>query len=86
MPRLQFTRDEWVEKTPPAMISNSIFDDTDKKELRQEIKRWWQALAEHLDKVVSPFPSSYSPDLNPPAGGRVYCIHSTEKSTSFALR
>jgi hypothetical protein len=74
------------ESTPPAMTSNTIIDDTDKKELRQEIKRWWQAVAEHLDKVVSPFPSSYSPGLNLPAGGRVYRIHSTEKSTSFALR
>jgi 1-phosphatidylinositol-3-phosphate 5-kinase len=55
MPRLQFMRDGWVEKTPPAMTSNTMIDDTDKKELRQEIKHWWQAIAEHLDKVVSFF-------------------------------
>lgn len=53
MPRLQFTRDGWVEKMPLAMACNSMIDDTDKKELRQEIKHWWQAVAEHLDKVVS---------------------------------
>ena len=79
-------RDGWVEKAPPAMTSNTIIDDTDKKELRQEIKRWWQGVAEHLDKVVSSFPSSYSLGLNPPAGGRVYRIHSTKKSTSLAFR
>lgn len=79
-------RDEWVEKMLPSMTSNTIIDDTDKKELRQEIKRWWQAVAEHLDKVVSPFPSPYSSGLNLPAGGRVYRIGSTENSTSFTLR
>lgn len=53
MPRLQFTRDGWVEKMPLAMACNSMINDTDKKELRQEIKHWWQAVADHLDKVVS---------------------------------
>ena len=41
-----------MEKMPLAMACNSMIDDTDKKELRQEIKHWWQAVAEHLDKVV----------------------------------
>ena len=54
MPRLQFTKIGWVEKAPPATASNTTTDDADKKELRQEIKQWWQAVAEHLDKVVSP--------------------------------
>jgi hypothetical protein len=52
MPRLQFTKGGWVEKTPPPATSNPLVDDTEKKELRQEIKYWWQAVAEHLDKVV----------------------------------
>ena len=55
MPRLHFTRDGWVEKALPAMTSNTIVDDMDKKELRQEIKRWWQAVAEHLDKSGQSF-------------------------------
>ena len=61
MPRLQFTKGGGVEKTSQAAAPNSGFDDTDKKELRQEIKCWWQAIAEHLDKVVcflsSPLPA-----------------------------
>lgn len=52
MPRLHFMRDGWVEKMPLMMACNTIIEDVDKKELRQEIKHWWQAIAEHLDKVV----------------------------------
>ena len=54
MPRLQFTKGGWVEKEklPQATSKNQAADDLDKKELKQEIKRWWQAVAEHLDKVV----------------------------------
>jgi hypothetical protein len=60
MPRLQFTKAGWVEKPPPAATtSSSLVDDADKKELRLEIKYWWQALAEHLDKVVCLFPFIY---------------------------
>ncbi|KAI0299986.1 hypothetical protein B0F90DRAFT_1810525 [Multifurca ochricompacta] len=45
LPRLQFTKgDGAVDDT-----------DTEKKELRQEIKHWWQAVAEHLDKVEAEF-------------------------------
>lgn len=89
-PRLQFTRDEWVEKPPPAMTSNNMIDDTDKKELRQEIKHWWQAVAEHLDKVVCPFSWSYSPYLKISAGVRVHRHNNPspqpKESTPFALR
>jgi hypothetical protein len=88
MPRLQFTRDGRVEKSPPAMASNTMNDDTDKKELRQEIKNWWQAVAEHLDEVVGPFSCFYSPCLNLLAGGRVHRheIYLREEPTSFSLR
>ncbi len=80
-------RDGWVEKMPPAMTSNTIIDDTDKKELRQEIKQWWQVVAEHLDKVVSLLLSCfYLPDLNLLSGGGVYRNLSPEESTPFALR
>jgi 1-phosphatidylinositol-3-phosphate 5-kinase len=58
MPRLQFTKGGWMEKPPPTTASNTMVDDADKKELRQEIKYWWQAVAEHLDKVVSLFSRS----------------------------
>ena len=77
MPRLQFTKGGWVEKEklPQATSKNQAADDLDKKELKQEIKRWWQAVAEHLDKVVcffsSPFPSvpkSFHRKPSSPAG------------------
>jgi hypothetical protein len=55
MLRIQFTRDRWVEKMPLLMACNTMIDDVDKKELRQEIKRWRQTVAGHLDKVVGPF-------------------------------
>jgi 1-phosphatidylinositol-3-phosphate 5-kinase len=87
MPRLQFTRDGRVERTPAAVASNTMIDDTDKKELRQEIKHWWQAVAEHLDKVVSPFSSSYLLYLNLLSGGRVHRHNSPlpKESTPFTL-
>ncbi|KAH9028723.1 hypothetical protein EDB84DRAFT_1563020 [Lactarius hengduanensis] len=55
MPKLQFTKGGWVEKNPQATAPNPAPDDPDKKELRQEIKYWWQAVAEHLDKVEVEF-------------------------------
>ncbi|KAI9439217.1 hypothetical protein H4582DRAFT_2119766 [Lactarius indigo] len=55
MPRLQFTKGGWVERSPQATAPNPAADDADKKELRQEIKYWWQAVAEHLDKVEAEF-------------------------------
>ncbi|KAH8985256.1 hypothetical protein EDB86DRAFT_3105782 [Lactarius hatsudake] len=55
MPKLQFTKGGWVEKSPQATAPNPAPDDPDKKELRQEIKYWWQAVAEHLDKVEAEF-------------------------------
>ncbi|KAH9172442.1 hypothetical protein EDB89DRAFT_2095957 [Lactarius sanguifluus] len=55
MPKLQFTKGGWVEKNPQATAPNPAPDDPDKKELRQEIKYWWQAVAEHLDKVEAEF-------------------------------
>src|SRR5712672_3104979 len=88
MARLQFTKGGWVEKAPPVAVSNTAIDDTDKKELRQEIKYWWQAVAEHLDKVVSLFSHFYSWYLNLFAGGPV-CQRrnpSSKESTTFTLR
>ncbi|KAH9172446.1 hypothetical protein EDB89DRAFT_2069734 [Lactarius sanguifluus] len=44
MPKLQFTKGGWVEKSPQATAPNPAPDDPDKKELRQEIKYWWQEM------------------------------------------
>jgi hypothetical protein len=85
MPRLHFMRNGWVEKTPPAVACNTIIEDVDKKELRQEIKHWWQAVAEHLDKVVSRLFCSWSSYLNLLAGGRVYRQNIRKEFTSVAL-
>jgi 1-phosphatidylinositol-3-phosphate 5-kinase len=72
MPRLQFAKSGWVEKSPPATASIIAMDELDKRELRQEIKHWWQAVADHLDKVVCLLPkNSQSLYLNLFVGGRV---------------
>jgi 1-phosphatidylinositol-3-phosphate 5-kinase len=73
VPRLQFTKGGWVvEKPSSAATWSSMVDDVDKKELRQEIKYWWQAVAEHLDKLVCHFRiRNISAFLNRLAGGRV---------------
>ncbi|KAI0260351.1 hypothetical protein BC834DRAFT_973492 [Gloeopeniophorella convolvens] len=55
IPPLQFTRGGWVDKAPPSPTGAVDDADTEKKELRQEIKHWWQAIAEHLDKVEAEF-------------------------------
>ena len=57
----------WLEKTPPATATIAAMDELDKRELRQEIKHWWQAVADHLDNVVCPFfPHFQSLYLKPP--------------------
>lgn len=72
MPRLQFTKSGWLEKTPPATASITAMDELDKRELRQEIKHWWQAVGDHLDKVVCLFFLNFqSLYLNLLVGGRV---------------
>jgi len=78
MPRLQFTKNGWSEKTLPVTSPNTTMDEADKKELRQEIRDWWQAIAEHLDKVVRPSFHFHTLYLNPLAGGGVR--HSTTSS------
>jgi hypothetical protein len=55
MPRLQFTKGGSAEKPTQAASTIQAAGDLDKKELRQEVKRWWHAIAEHLDNVVSFF-------------------------------
>jgi hypothetical protein len=62
MPRLQFSKFGWAEKPPPATTeSSALVDDAQtKKELRPEIKYWWQAQAERLDKSGISFSQSYT--------------------------
>ena len=87
MPRLQFTKLMWLEKTPPATASDTTMDEADKKELRQEIRDWWQAVAEHLDKVVSAFSHTRPLYLNLLAGGRVlgYSNPSSKEPTTSTI-
>lgn len=60
VPRLQILRSALPERlTPPkggkmAEEAEKAADEA-KKGLRKEIKEWWQAVAEHLDKLVRPF-------------------------------
>jgi len=77
----------WPEKTPPATASDTTMDEADKKELRQEIRDWWQAVAEHLDKVVSAFSHTRPLYLNLLAGGRVlgYSNPSSKEPTTSTI-
>jgi len=58
---------------------NTTMDEADKKELRQEIRDWWQAIAEHLDKVVRPSFHFHTLYLNLLAGGGVRHSNTSSK-------
>lgn len=56
MPRLQITRgygDKSSKESVASERENPPEADEDKKELRRQIKRWWEGVADHLDKLVS---------------------------------
>ncbi|KAI0065116.1 hypothetical protein BV25DRAFT_1799271 [Artomyces pyxidatus] len=60
IPRLQITRGSWLEKTSSEksrspVEGNGTDNDVEKKELRREIRSWWQAIADHLDKLEMQF-------------------------------
>lgn len=55
VPRLQITRG--LEKASPVTITTGKKDDADvdgthKKVLRREIRKWWQGVSDHIDKIV----------------------------------
>lgn len=57
VPRLQITRGSGDKNIRESLGSTGMQIDNDntedKKELRREIKRWWEGIADHLDKLVS---------------------------------
>lgn len=53
VPRLQILRDTGV---PHILLGNKEGSEDEarsKKELRREIKKWWEGVADHIDKIVS---------------------------------
>lgn len=60
VPRLKIMRHRHVEnaekdvrpETEPHLDRDSSAED-DRKQLRREIKEWWQGLSDHMDKLVS---------------------------------
>ena len=54
VPRLQIVRDtEKASVTPLGRKEGSEDEARPKKELRREIKKWWEGVADHIDKIVS---------------------------------
>ncbi|KAF9456920.1 hypothetical protein BDZ94DRAFT_1326638 [Collybia nuda] len=54
VPRLQITRGNGDKSSKESVASepkNTPDIDEDKKELRREIKRWWEGVTDHLDKL-----------------------------------
>lgn len=54
MPRLQITRG--LEKvslvTNPSKKEDADVDGAQKKALRREIRKWWEGISDHIDKIV----------------------------------
>ena len=55
VPRLQLTRD--AEKVSAHSVFGRKEEGTEdetsqKKDLRREIKKWWEGVADHIDKIV----------------------------------
>jgi 1-phosphatidylinositol-3-phosphate 5-kinase len=58
VPRLQIVRDTEKASVPPAFLGHKERSEDEarpKKELRREIKKWWEDVADHIDKIVSFF-------------------------------
>ena len=59
VPRLQIVRDTEKTSIPQTLLGGkekSVDDEVrPKKELRREIKKWWEGVADHVDKIVSFF-------------------------------
>ena len=58
-PRLQIVRDTEKSSIPQTLLGKKEKSEEDearpKKELRREIKKWWEGVADHIDKIVSRF-------------------------------
>ena len=56
VPRLQIVRDTERASIPLTLLGNKEGSEDEarpKKELRREIKKWWEGVADHIDKIVS---------------------------------
>ena len=56
VPRLQIVRDTDKASVPQTLLGNKEGSEGEakpKKELRREIKKWWEGVADHIDKIVS---------------------------------
>jgi 1-phosphatidylinositol-3-phosphate 5-kinase len=55
VPRLQLTRGYGDKSSKESIASERDIAEVDeeKKELRRQIKRWWEGVTDHLDKLVS---------------------------------
>jgi len=67
VPRLQITRGTEKVGVPLTLLGQGTEDEAiQKKDLRREIKKWWEGVADHIDKIVSFFFFFfYCPPLNP---------------------
>ena len=58
VPRLQITRGTEKANVPVCLSEpqeRTEDEDRPKKELRREIKKWWEGVADHIDKIVRVF-------------------------------
>lgn len=55
VPRLQMVRDTGIPQTLLGNKEGSEDGARPKKELRREIKKWWEGVADHIDKIVEFF-------------------------------
>ena len=55
MPRLQIVRGNGgrLSQDPVANQTGNTEAEEERRVLRREIKRWWEAIADHMDKLVS---------------------------------
>jgi 1-phosphatidylinositol-3-phosphate 5-kinase len=52
VPQLQIIKSNVPEKPTRTSEQATVEEEEEKRELRNEIKIWWQGIADHLDKLV----------------------------------
>jgi len=54
VPRLQITRglEKFSPVTNTSKKEDADADGTHKKALRREIRKWWEGISDHIDKIV----------------------------------